>query len=118
MRKGKTFYAAFCTDTDTEAEATFLARPPLEACDDDRSHGDDLRARYLDCKTARRVYRRSLTVASRNPGQLPLRFRYAGEKWTCRAYNPHHRNGNPAWNEWKYRAAHDVLMHFRWFPGD
>jgi hypothetical protein len=31
--------------------------------------------------------------------------------------NSHH-SGNPAWYEWKCRAAHDVLVHFRWFPGD
>jgi hypothetical protein len=49
-REGKTFYAAFCMDKDTEAEATFLARPPLEICRD--TGLDDLRARYVACSTA------------------------------------------------------------------
>jgi hypothetical protein len=102
---------------DTEAEASFLARPGLSVCDGDSSDADDLRARYVDCPTARRVYSRSLKVAARD-GRKVTRFRYAGYRWTCRAYNPHKRNGNPAWYEWKCRAANDALVHFRWFGGE
>jgi hypothetical protein len=117
-RRGKTFYAGFCFDDDTQAEANFLARPPLKTCEGGREELFDLRARYLDCRTARRTYRRSLALAARHPKRLPLRFRYAGYRWTCRAYNPHHRDGNPAYYEWKCRAPHDVLVHYRWFAGE
>lgn len=116
-REGKTYYAGFCLNVETEAEASFLARPGLSSCDGDRSDGDDLRARYVDCRTARRVYRRSLKVAARHGGKV-IRFEYLGYRWTCRAYNPHKRGDNPAWYEWKCRAANDVLVHFRWFGGE
>jgi hypothetical protein len=108
----------FCLDEETEAEATFLARPPLKICDGDTSDGDDLRARYLDCRTARRVYRRSLKVAVREPAGKVTRFRFAGYRWTCRAYNPHKRGDNSEWYEWKCRAKHDVLVHYRWLAGE
>jgi hypothetical protein len=71
----------------------------------------------VDCPTARRVYRRSLKVAGHDGGKT-TGFKYAGRRWTCRAYNPHKRNGNPAWYEWKCTAANDVLVHFRWFGGE
>jgi hypothetical protein len=116
-REGKTFYGGFCANEETEAEATFLARPGLSMCDGNRLDGDDLRARYVGCRTARRLYRRSLKVAARQARKV-TRFRYVGYRWTCRAYNPHKRGGNPAWYEWKCRAAHDVLVHFRWFGGE
>jgi hypothetical protein len=116
-RRGRTFYAGFCFNKQTEVEATFLARPPLSVCDGDRSDGDDLRARYIACATARRVYRRSLKVATEEGGKV-VRFRFAGHQWTCRAYNPHKRSGNPAWYEWKCRAANDVIVHYRWLFGE
>jgi hypothetical protein len=116
-KPGQLHYAGFCFNKDTEAEASFLARPGLSDCDGDRSDGDDLRARYVGCPTARRVYRRSLKVAARGDGNV-TRFKYAGYRWTCRAYNPHKRNGNPAWYEWKCRAANDALVHFCWFSGE
>lgn len=116
-RKGRIFYAGFCFNRDTEAEASFLARPGLSVCDEAHSDGDDLRARYVDCPTARRVYGRSLKVAASRGGKV-TRFKYAGYRWKCRAYNPHKRNGNPAWYEWKCRAANDALVHFRWFGGE
>jgi hypothetical protein len=116
-REGKTFYAGFCLDKATEVEAGFLARPPLRTCRDTRL--DDLRARYVDCSTARKVYRRSLRVAQRDgSGSRTTRFRYRGDDWRCRAYNPHKRNWNPAWYEWKCRAPHDVLVHYRWLAGE
>jgi hypothetical protein len=104
------FHARFCFNKSTESEASFLARPGVSVCD--RSDGDDLRARYLDCVIARRVYRRSLREGAR-----VTRFTYAGFRWSCRAYNPHKHHGNPAWCEWKCRAANDVLVHFRGFGG-
>jgi hypothetical protein len=113
-RDGKTFYSGFCANQETQAEASFLARPALSICDGDRTDGDDLRARYVDCRTARRVYRRSLKVAARQ-GDKVTRFEYVGYRWTCRAYNPHKRGDNPARYEWKCRAANDVIVHFRWF---
>jgi hypothetical protein len=116
-RRGRTFYAGFCIDKTTEVEATFLARPPLKTCRD-RSL-DDLRARYIGCPTARKVYRRSLTVALReNSGDRITQFRYAGYSWRCRARNPHKRHGNPAWYEWICYAPHDVRVHYRWFGGE
>jgi hypothetical protein len=116
-RAGRTFYTGFCFDKATEVEATFLARPPLKVCRDRTL--DDLRARYIGCITARRVYRRSLTVALReNSGDRITRFRYAGYNWRCRARNPHKRGGNPAWYEWICNAPHDVRVHYRWFGGE
>jgi hypothetical protein len=116
-RQDKTFYAGFCMDKANEIEATFLARPPLETCRD--TGLDDLRARYIDCSTARKVYRRSLKVAQRDDsGSETTRFRYVGYEWRCRAGNPHKRNGNPAWYEWKCNAPHDVLVHYRWLAGE
>jgi hypothetical protein len=64
------------------------------------------------------VYRRSLKVAARQVGAKVVRFKYAGYRWKCRAYNPHKRNGNPAWYEWKCRAPDDVLVQYRWFAGE
>jgi hypothetical protein len=105
-------------NNDTQAEATVLARPRLTTCAGGLDDFSDLRARYLDCRTARRTYRRSLSVAARHPGQESVRFRYAGYRWACRASNPHHRNGNPAWYEWKCRGPHDVLVQYRYFAGE
>jgi hypothetical protein len=117
-RDGKTFYSGFCLNEETEAQASFLARPPLKTCDGGLDDLYDLRARYLDCRTARRVYRRSLKVAAREPARKMTRFRYAGYRWKCRAYNPHKRGDNPAWYEWKCRAKHDVLVDYRWLAGE
>jgi hypothetical protein len=118
-RSGRTFYAGFCFNEQTQGEATFLARPPLETCDGGLGNLFDLRARYVVCRTAKNVYRRSLRVAARAPReQKVVRFRYAGYRWRCRAYNPHKRGDNPAWYEWKCRAPHDVLVHYRWLAGE
>jgi hypothetical protein len=117
-RAGKTFYAGFCLNEETDTEATFLARPPLKTCQGGLDDLFDLRARYVDCRTARRTYRRSLKVAARDPGKKVTRFRYAGYRWKCRAYNPHMRGDNPAWYEWKCRAKHDLLVHYRWLAGE
>jgi hypothetical protein len=81
--------------------------------------GTPLRARHIDCSSARKVYRRSLKVAQRNgSGSETTRFRDVGYDWRCRARNPHKRNGNPAWYEWKCKAANDVLVHYRWLAGE
>jgi hypothetical protein len=117
-RASKVFYAGFCFNDDTEAEATFLARPPLSTCDGGLDDLYDLRARYVDCRTAKRVYRLSLKVAARDPGRKVTGFRFAGHRWKCRAYNPHMRDDNPTWYEWKCRAKNDVIVHYRWLTGE
>jgi hypothetical protein len=70
------------------------------------------------CDTAKRVYRKSLKVAAENPDSGVTRFRFVGLRWACRASNPQHSNGNPAWYEWKCRASKDRLVHYRWKSGE
>ncbi len=93
------------------------ASAALKFCDGDTTDGDDLRARNVTCQTAKRVYNRSLKVAAVQ-NDTPTTFRYQGRSWTCRAYNPHKRNGNPAWYEWKCRASGKRLVWFRWLGGE
>jgi hypothetical protein len=73
----------------------------------------DLRARGVSCTAAKRVYDASLVKARRSPGHVT--FRHSGRRWTCRAHHPQHRNGSPAWYEWKCRASGRRLVWYRFF---
>jgi hypothetical protein len=88
---------------------------PLKVWSDDGL--SDLRAKNVRCDTAKRVYRKSVSVAADMPGEV-TRFKSVGLRWSCRAYNPRHRNGNPAWYEWKCRASQERLVHYRWKAGE
>lgn len=76
---------------------------------------EDLKAKRIDCDTARRVYRRSLTVASQNQDASVTRFRSVGLRWTCRAYNP----PAVAFYTWRCTANRGrVMVQYRWKSGD
>ena len=92
-RRGRTFYSGFCADVNTNAQASFVARDRVKSC------RDGLRARYIDCPTARRTYRHSVKVAMHNPGTKTVRFRFAGHRWKCRTVATH---------VWKCTAPNDV----------
>jgi hypothetical protein len=88
----------------------------LRVCSDDGL--SDFRARNVGCDRAKHVYDKSLRVAAKTPDAKLTRFKFAGVRWACRASNPRHRNGNPAWYEWKCTASEDRLVHYRWKSGE
>jgi hypothetical protein len=97
-RGGKTFYSGFCANVNTNAQASFLARDRIKGC-----HAG-VRARYIDCPTARKTYRQSVKVAMHHPGTNVVRFRYAGHRWKCRPGHAH---------VWTCTAKNDVLVSHR-----
>lgn len=79
----------------------------------------DLRAWRVKCRSARRIYRRSLRVAARRPDRKMTRFRYAGRRWSCRAANPRREvNGMYVNYVWRCKASGRRAVRYRWLAGD
>jgi hypothetical protein len=108
-RHGHTFFQGFCSNVDTDATATFLARAPLKDCD--RSENDVLRTRYIACRSARRVYSHAVSIAIAHPHRSVLHFHFLGDRWTCRTTDPRIDPGRVS----SCRAPNDVLVEHIFF---
>ena len=93
------------------------AQARLKTCRD-RGY-EDLKAQGVRCDTAARVYRASLRIAQGTPDDDPLRFRYVGLRWSCRASNPHRVIAGRYVNYvWRCTASGDRVVQYRWLTGE
>lgn len=75
---------------------------------------EDLKAKHINCDTARGVYRashRHCTFDNMEGTRCVGSFRYRGLRWRCRAYNT-------SIYTWRCTASGDRVMRYRWLTGD